>query len=121
MTLRSSGRAALGALTTSGRACGLGVGVGDGVGAGVGLGVGPGGTGGGVGPEAGGGACPWATAPADIDGTAHHAIATARTAAKAAGHLLKVLPYFEGFALMLTLLSLQYILKSMASQSALLF
>ena len=93
--------------------------MGVGVGVGVGLGVGPGGTGGGVGPEEGWGACTSGSAPADTGGTAHHATATARTAARAAGHLLKVLPYFEGFALMLTLLSLQYILKSIASQSAL--
>lgn len=100
---------------------GVGVGPGGGVGLGEGLGVGPGGTGGtgaGVGFGEAWGACASAAGPLVNIGAANHARDTARTAAKAAGRHLKVLSYFEGFALMLTLLSLQYILKSIASQSA---
>src|SRR6266571_287933 len=105
---------------------GAGVGVGDGDGAGpggmggggVGVGLGPG-----VGDGSGGGAAPPVscanrrpyrgerTSPVKV------APATARTRTRAAGRTFMRTSYFKGFALMLTLLSLEYILKSIVSQS----
>src|SRR6267142_989903 len=78
-------------------------------GGGVGVGLGPG-----VGVGSGGGAAPpvsCANRPVKI------APATARTRIRAAGRTFMRTSYFKGFALMLTLLSLEYILKSIVSQS----
>src|SRR5882672_7188853 len=104
---------------------GAGVGVGDGDGAGPG-GMGGGGVGVGLGPGVGdgsGGGAAWAPGscanrrPFRGERTSPAKVAPATARNSAAGRTFMGTSYFKGFALMLTLLSLEYILKSIVSQS----
>src|SRR6266571_3203742 len=91
-------------------------GAGAGVGVGEGVGAGPGGIGGGA-TSAPGSCANSRPCRGETTSPAKVAPATARAKNTAAERTFMPTSYFKGFALMLTLLSLEYILKSIVSQS----